>query len=148
MGNLQKQKFITFPGILNKNFWNILYSTWFQQLRMLTFGFLSTRAHCSRKFCLCLELHLQISILIMLRLLWNNSLHVLVDYSPLNYFNTNHYRINFLKAYRLFLVTGVVAHKESCFSNVVKVYNSLYDEVDDIVQEVITNLFIFSSILS
>jgi len=32
----------------------------------------------------------------------------------------------------------------SCSSNVVKVYDSLYDEVDDVVQELITNLFLFS----
>ena len=39
----------------------------------------------------------------------------------------------------------VVAHKESCFSNVVKVYDSLYDKVDHVVKEVIVNVFAFSS---
>ena len=42
----------------------------------------------------------------------------------------------------------VVAHKRSCSSDVVKAYDSLYDEVDNVVREVITNLFLFCDPLS
>ena len=38
----------------------------------------------------------------------------------------------------------VVAHKVASSSDVVKVYDSLYDEVDDVVKKVVTNLFLFS----
>ena len=34
-------------------------------------------------------------------------------------------------------------HKESCSRDVVKVYDSLCDEVDNVVKEIITNLFFF-----
>ena len=38
----------------------------------------------------------------------------------------------------------VVAHKEASSSDVVKVYDSLYDKVDDVVKKVVSNLFLFS----
>jgi len=37
----------------------------------------------------------------------------------------------------------VVAHKEASSSNVVKIYDSLYDEVDNVDKEAITNMFLF-----
>ena len=38
----------------------------------------------------------------------------------------------------------VVAHKVASSSDIVKVYDSLYDEVDDVVKKVVNNLFLFS----
>lgn len=38
----------------------------------------------------------------------------------------------------------IVAHKEASSSDVVKVCDSLYDEVDDVVKKVVSNLFLFS----
>jgi len=38
----------------------------------------------------------------------------------------------------------VVAHKEAISSDVVEIYDSLYDEVDNVAKETITNMFLFS----
>ena len=39
----------------------------------------------------------------------------------------------------------VVAHKEAVSTDIVKVYNTFYDDADDVIKTVLPNLFAFSS---
>ena len=70
---------------------------------------------------------------------------MLANCSPLC-FSTNHCRI-FPDRIQIIHSHGchwVVVHKEDCSSDVVKVYDSLYSKVDDVVKKVMTNMFLFS----
>ena len=81
----------------------------------------------------------------MLRHSSDNNLPVLVDHNPLC-FNTRQCNISKSEGIQIIHSHGchwVVAHKEASFSDVVKVYDLLYD-VDDVVKKIITNLFLFS----